>query len=146
VNIRVAIPVFLMAVMAVVVAIAFRYPYVQAKLSILVCGGLVLVLAMVQLSRELRHRRGQAAKEPGAGALRYITELSWMAGFGVAIYIIGFIPAIPFCVCFYMKSHGSTWLSSILTGVLMSACCYGIFVLFLDMRLHWGIIFPEFGP
>jgi hypothetical protein len=153
-NIRVLIPVVLAAVMAVVVKVAFRYPYIQAKLSILFCGGLVFVLALVQLSRELRSKKERTdgpqlerkESEDNVSPLQYGLELTWMVGFGLTIYLLGFIAAIPLCVCAYMKSHGSRWLTSIITGVMMSTCCYVIFVLFLDMRLHSGVIFPSLSP
>jgi hypothetical protein len=153
-NLRVFIPALLIVVMAAVVTVAFGYPYIQAKLSILFCGGLILVLALVQLSRELRHKKGEEKasesepkeSEPNASVSQYGLEFIWMVGFGLTIYLLGFIVAIPLCVCAYMKSHGSRWLASIITGVMMSACCYIIFVLFLDMRLHSGIVFLPLIP
>jgi hypothetical protein len=152
-NIHILIPLVMAVAMIAVVTIASGYPYLQAKLSIIFSGGLVLVLALVQLVRELRPAK-QQADEPktehevhkhSASLALYGIELAWMVGFGLTIYLLGFIVAIPLYICAYMKSHGSRWRASIMTGVLMSAFCYGIFVLILEMKLHSGVIFMHLG-
>lgn len=148
------IPLILVVVMAAVVKVAFGYPYLQAKLSVLFAGGLVLILALVQLMRELRHKEPRTPEPEedrrdaghSASAMQYVLEAAWMAGFGLTIYLLGFLIAIPIFTCAYMKSHGTRWSASIITGVLMSVFSYVLFSLVLDMRLYSGEIFTRLGP
>jgi hypothetical protein len=152
-NIHILIPLVVAVAMMAVVAIASGYPYLQAKLSVIFSGGLVLVLALVQLVRELRAAKQSAeepkakhkAQEQSASPAVYGLEAAWMAGFALAIYLLGFLIAIPLYICAYMKSHGARWLASILTGVLMAVFCYVIFVLVLEMKLHQGEIIIRLG-
>jgi len=153
VKTNILIPLIVAVVMAAAVKVAFGYPYLQAKLSVLFAGGLVLVLALVQLMREIRRKEpptdkpgaDQKEAERGASAMQYGLEATWMAGFGLTIYLLGFIIAIPLFTCAYMKSHGTRWATSIITAVLMVAFCYGIFSLVLDMKLYPGEIFIRLG-
>jgi hypothetical protein len=152
-SIHILIPSAVAVLMMAVIAIASGYPYLQAKLSVLFSGSLVLVLSLVQLARELRLKKPQTAgpkaeyREPEhhAEALQYGVEFAWLVGFGLAIYLFGFFAAIPLYVCAYMKSHGSRWPASIMTGALLPAFCYVLFVLVLDMKLHTGEIFMRLG-
>ena len=110
-------------------------------------------MALVQLAREIRLKKYPTDepeaehKEPEhhAGALQYGLEFAWLVGFGLAIYLLGFFVAIPLYICAYMKSHGTRWSASIITGALLPAFCYVLFVLVLDMKLHKGVIFTHLG-
>lgn len=152
-SIHILIPSVIALLMVAVIATASGYPYLQAKLSVLFSGSLVLVLALVQLARELRLIKVQGTgpkaeqKEPEhhAGAWQHGGEFAWLAGFGLTIYLLGFFVAIPLYVCAYMKSHGSRWPASLMTGALLPALCYVLFVLVLDMKLHRGEIFMRLG-
>jgi hypothetical protein len=152
-NVHILVPSIVAVAMAAVVIIASGYPYLQAKLSILFSASLVLVLALVQLAREIRLKKNPLAepkaqpKEPEhhADAWQYGVEFAWLAGFGLAIYFLGFFVAIPLYICTYMKSHGARWPASIITGALMPAFCYVLFVLILEMKLHKGVIFTHLG-
>jgi hypothetical protein len=66
-----------------------------------------------------------------------------MAGFIVAIYLLGMFVAIPLFGIAYMKSHGAGWSISILIAVLSVMFCYGLFSHVLDMGLYQGIIFQR---
>ena len=148
-NIHIIIPFVVALIMIAVVAIASGYPYLQAKLSILFSGGLVLVLALVQLVREMRLAKKPAVKPPlskhSATPALYGIESAWMLGFALTIYLLGFIIAIPLYICSYMKLHGARWPAALITGISMSAFCYIVFVLVLDMKLYPGEIFIRLG-
>lgn len=152
-NIQILIPLVVAAAMIAVVTIASGYPYLQAKLSVIFSGGLVLVLALVQLVRELRLAKQQVdepkaeheVRKHSASPALYGIESAWMVGFGLTIYLLGFLIAIPLYICAYMKSHGARWPASILTGVSMAAFCYVIFVLVLEIKLYPGIILMSSG-
>jgi len=154
VNLQIVIPFIVAVVMIGVVAIASGYPYLQAKLSVLFSGTFVLVLALVQLVKELFRAQQKRLDEQGAGrkeaehdtgVLPYVLEAAWMIGFALAIYVLGFMIAIPLYICAYMKSHGTRWSVSIMTGGGMAAFCYIIFVLILEMKLYSGIILMHLG-
>ena len=146
------IPLILVLLMAGAIAIASGYPYFQAKLSVIASALVVLVLSLLQLARELRLKKGirspleEEVASAGAGVLTgvYVLEAAWMAGFALTIYLLGFIVAIPLYLCAYMKLHGTKWPVAIITGVLMAAFSYGIFVLALEMKLHPGVFFERF--
>ena len=139
--------------MVAIVTVASGYPYLQAKLSLLFSGTLVFFLALVQLARELKHKKhrtnekGVEHKKLGhdASVVQYGLEFSWMVGFGLTIYLLGFIVAIPVFVCAYMKSHEVRWRASIITGMLISAFCYVVFVLVLEREMYPGKIFICLG-
>ena len=152
-NLHSIIPFVLAVAMIAVITIASGYPYLQAKLSLIFSGGLVLVLALVQLVRELSLAKQKAAEphaEPkarkhNASLAFYAIEAAWMAGFGLTIYLFGFIIAIPLYICAYMKLHGARWPVSIMTGGGMAVFCYIIFVLVLEMRLYPGEVIMRLG-
>ena len=146
------IPLILVLLMAGAIAVASGYPYLQAKLSVISSALVVLVLSLVQLARELRLKKGKTdaseaeVKRPDMDVLtsQYVLEAAWMAGFALTIYLLGFIIAIPLYICAYMKLHGTKWPVAIITGVLMAAFSYGIFVLALEMKLYPGVFFEKF--
>ncbi|MDP2268398.1 MAG: tripartite tricarboxylate transporter TctB family protein [Deltaproteobacteria bacterium] len=152
-NANILIPFIMAAVMAAVLIAAFNFPYLQAKLSVIFAGGVVFILALVQLVRELGPRKKQTPepeadrKAPGReeSGRTYLLEAAWFMGFGLTIYLLGFLIAIPLYTCAYMKSHGTRWPPSIMTGVFMAAFCYIIFVLVLEMKLYPGIILMRWG-
>lgn len=152
-NIHILIPLVVAVAMIAVVTIASGYPYLQAKLSVIFSGGLVLVLALVQLVRELCLAKQQAdepkaeheVQKHSASPALYGIESAWMVGFALTIYLLGFLIAIPLYICAYMKSHGARWPASIMTGVFMAAFCYIIFVLVLEMKLYQGEIITRLG-
>jgi hypothetical protein len=148
-NVNILTPLIVAAVMGAVIIIASGYSYLQAKLCLLFSGTLVFVLALVQLVREvglLKHGTDKGEVEDRkpegeASIVQYGAELLWLAGFGLSIYLLGFIISIPVFICAYMKSHGVRWRTSALTGVLISGFCYVVFVLVLQKELYVGEIF-----
>ena len=152
-NIHILIPAVVALVMIAVVFVASGYPYLQAKLSVIFCGGLVLVLALVQTARELKEARKpvseqeakpEAHKRSASPAL-YGEEAGWMLGFALTIYLFGFLIAIPVYICAYMKSHGARWTASVLTAAGMAVFCYVVFVLVLEMKLYQGEALVRLG-
>jgi hypothetical protein len=135
--------------MAAVIAFASGFVYWQAKLTPLVVAGMVIILAVGQLTREIsalktsgRKRKIKTNKtEPGNSLQSYLRESAWMAGFVVAIYLIGLLAAIPSFGIAYMKSHGAPWAISILVAVLMTMFSYGMFSYVLEVGFYSGIFF-----
>ncbi len=149
------IPLFLALAMTWAIKVAWGYPYQQAKLSVIFVAGMVVLLALVQLAREVRFSRAPRSHQPTAeaahgehggheaSAAQYGGEASWMGGFALAIYLFGFTVAMPIFIAAYMKTHGTKWAPSLITGVLMAAFCYGIFTWFFEMNLYPGVFFAK---
>lgn len=125
--------------------------YFQSKLLPLVVGGIVLVLSGIGLGHDLRAKRKPEASVTGGvvdgsvearGELRvYLRVGAWVVGFVLAIYLFGFILAIPLFILSYMKSHDTGWLVSIVSGIITTVVLYGVFELALRVELYRGLIF-----
>ena len=143
----------ILVLMAAVTAVAWGYPYQQAKLAPLTLSGLIVILVVVQLVREVRSRKELASEarreekkaEPSESTLRYLLEGAWMGGFAVAIYLFGFLVAIPSFGIAYMRSHGAKWSIAIIITALMTILSWGIFSYLLGVRLYPGLIFKQLG-
>lgn len=141
------IVIFILAIMAAAFVTASFFPYRQAKLAPLTVSGIILLLAAVQLRREIRARkeksgsRQEAEKaDSGDSQRRYFLEGAWMAGFIAGIYLFGFLVAIPLFGIAYMKRHGAAWSISIMLAVLMTIFSWGIFSYFLEVTLYPGLV------
>lgn len=126
----------------------------KSKLLPLVLSGIILVLAAVELRRNILAGDATAATtesttdETGEGreSLRgYLLTGAWVVGFLLAVYLLGFIIAIPLFILPYMKLHGSRWLSSIITTVLTSIFIYGLFEVLLNITLYRGLVLTSLG-
>ena len=140
-----------MAVMLVVIAVSLRFEYFATKMLPLLIASTVFILAAIQLGREIStkgvaERTGAEDKtsigeETRVEGRRYLPSLAWIVGFALAIYLVGFIVAIFLFVLFYMKLHGSAWLTAVISAVLFTAIIYSVFVLALGMDLYPGLLF-----
>ncbi|OGP66537.1 MAG: hypothetical protein A2169_14380 [Deltaproteobacteria bacterium RBG_13_47_9] len=129
--------------------ISYHFDYQQAKLAPLTISGLIIILAVIELIREVRFPRrwvdglkGEMEKIETQPVLRrYLVEGAWMVGFVLAIYLLGFLIAIPLFGILYMKLHGTGWLPSLTVPALLLLFIFLIFSLILDFRFYPGIIF-----
>ena len=141
--------IIILLVMTAVIALSSGFPYWQAKLAPLTVCGLVVILGIVQLIKELVRMRAprrektpnQDMAEPGERPRAYVFEAFWMGGFIIAIYLFGMLFSVPLFGIAYMRSHGATWFMSVLIAVALVVFCVGLFTYILDMRLYEGIIF-----
>lgn len=135
----------------VFIGLSLRMEYVTAKMIPLVISGGVIILATIGLSREIlaRGKSGATAardetsngEETGESWYRYALICAWLVGFFLAIYLLGFIIAIPLFVLSYMKTHGMRWRVAIIFAVLTTAIAYGVFVVALKVYLYEGLFF-----
>lgn len=143
--------IIILVAMAGIIALASGFPYWQAKLTPLAVAGAVIILAVIQLIKEIgplkassSDKKIKANKTESRDSLHsYLLEGAWMVGFAVAIYLIGLVAAIPSFVIAYMKSHGTPWPISILVAVLLTIFCYVVFSYFLEVGFYPGIIFKS---
>ena len=134
-----------------VLATAARFPYLQAKLAPMSLSVLVLILAVVQMISEVRSLREEAVQnekeraELGAIRRRYLIEGGWMVGFMAAIYVFGLLVALPAFGIAYTRAHGVKWPLSLTVAGVTTALSYGIFTLFLGVRLYPGLVVELLG-
>jgi TctA family transporter len=115
-----------------------------------------LALAIAQLARDLTGRRAAPAPEttgestpdvpPGVAARRSVEICAWIAGFWVAIWLLGFSLATLLMTLLYLKvAARERWPLSILLCVFGSAFVYGLFEKALGVPFPSGQLFVWLG-
>ncbi len=135
--------VVIIAVMLAVIVLSLRMEYLESKLLPLIISGAVLVLAAIRLGKEIFKGVPDGSEETGEGWRGYLISGAWAVGFFLAIYLLGFIIAIPLFILSYMKSHGTRWLVAIIWTILLPAFIYGLFELTLKVTLYRGLLLPD---
>jgi uncharacterized membrane-anchored protein YitT (DUF2179 family) len=140
---------FLMVILVFSLVIVIRsltYPSTEAKLLPMTIGGIVFVLTAIVLTRELLAKeKPKKQREEWEGEelelSQYKTIGIWVAAFAIAIYLVGFLIAIPAFIISYLKLNRSGWLKSSIMAVVMIAFIYGVFELLLKVELYRGLLF-----
>ena len=146
---------YLLVFVAVSMGFAFfsasRYTYLQAKMAPMFVTAIILVLALVQLGKEIRSgelsvrvEEVQKEPEPKVRSHVYLAEGCWFGGFCLGIYLLGFIITIPVFILSYMRTHGGTWKTSILAACFMIIFCYLIFSYLIEVNFYPGLIPLQF--
>jgi hypothetical protein len=118
----------------------------------LMTSSLVVILAGVQLVRDLVDRR---RKEPNENTSRKesgqkeeikrgLKICGWAAAFVLAAYLAGFYIAIPVMSMAYLKSRGRSWVTAIIFAGVFTVIIYLIFAVLLKATLYNGRIFSLF--
>jgi bacteriorhodopsin len=141
--------------MVAVIGLSLRLAYFASKLLPVVIASMVLLLAVIDLVMEIKAEHSPKAPETaaktGAGgktgvkASKYFRYVSWLVGFSLAIYMVGFLIAIPLFVGAYMKRHGSHWLGTVTTAILYTGIIYAVFDLALKADLYKGKLLMWLG-
>ncbi len=137
----------IMAIMLVIIGFSLRMEYRTSKLLPLTVGGIVFVLAAIQLGKELRSGNAtpdsetSATVETGGERRRLLVAAAWVVGLFLSVWSLGFMMTIPLFLLVYMKSHGIRWLVTIAFAVLMTALSYVVFELLLRVELYRGLLF-----
>ncbi|MFC2068459.1 tripartite tricarboxylate transporter TctB family protein [Chloroflexota bacterium] len=126
------------------------FGYWESMVLPLVISGLILILAAVEVGKELiRQRKVEAAagRETAKDSKqkdenrRFGLILGWAVGFCLLIYLFGFYIAIPFFTFTYLKWRGRSWLAVVVFSVAILAFTYVIFNVSLQFPLYKGLIF-----
>jgi Tripartite tricarboxylate transporter TctB family len=139
----------IMAIMLVIVGSSLRMDYFKSKLLPILVGSIVFILAAVALKQEILPANRQAGAGIGLRAggevkqtgRAYLIAWAWVIGFLIAIYLIGFVIAIPLFILAYMNSHGIGWIKAVIFAILTVAFVYGIFDLAVGINLYPGLLF-----
>lgn len=129
---------------------ATTYPTIKTKGLPLVMSGFIFLLSLISFIKEFR--TDQQEKEDKttssdeeetvsvAGFVGYIKGFSWMAGYILAIYLLGFIPSTALFMFAYLKSNEKGWLFSTVLAILGTGAIYFTFVIFFHVPLSEGIL------
>lgn len=116
--------------------VADGWDELRASIIIFVLGGVGVVLAAVQVVKDLWPRRDgeeaggihfDAPALKSEGRWGNIEIWGWLLGFYATIRIIGFPTAVPVFVFSYAKTYGAGWLLSCLLAAAAWAFIYGVF-------------------
>jgi hypothetical protein len=130
----------------------------QARLYPYAIGIPMVILAIIQVILDLKgveRKQTDAAPvdfqfaqniDPALARQRTINIFSWIFGFFLGIWLLGFVITIPLLVFSYLKLYsGERWgLSIILTAVAWLAF-YGLFVRLLHLPFPEGLILTWLG-
>ena len=148
---RIVFCVFLMVVTASAIYLALEWPF-KAKLFPLSVSIPLFILAGIQLLQLLVGKEEiieSAAVDlefssdvpPEIERRRVITAFSWIAGFILAVYLIGFPLTVPLFICFYLRfESGVGALPTIAATAITWAMFYGLFQKLVHLQFEQGAI------
>ena len=134
---------FTMVIMAVSLAIVLRaltFEYQSIKMLPIIIGGIVFVLATISLVRDLLSKKETRGPEEETSLRTYWRTGTWIAAFALAIYLLGFIIAIPLFILSYLKWHGRRWLIAMGIAGVTTVFIYVAFELSLRVQLYRGLL------
>lgn len=102
---------------------------------------MLILLTIKELYRFMQKSSEEAPDMPKQGNYRaYALITAWMVGFPIMIYALGFFAGIPLFVFLYLKTHGISWLKSLILSAGLIIAIYAMFSLGMEMRLYPGLI------
>jgi hypothetical protein len=140
-----------MVVTASAIYLALEWPF-KAKLFPLSVSIPLFILAGIQLLQLLVGKEEiieSAAVDlefssdvpPEIERRRVITAFSWIAGFILAVYLIGFPLTVPLFICFYLRfESGVGALPTIAATAITWAMFYGLFQKLVHLQFEQGAI------
>ena len=157
---------YLLIVIIIVAAIfgevSLSYSSLKMKLLPALVSGLILILAIAQLTLDiLAHRRAASGNQPAevetsakvneevglenVGDIRGdMIGFGWLMAMIVGTYFVGFLVTIPIFIFIYLITHDIGWLKSVIVAAVTVILVYLIFVKLLQSELFPGIILEHF--
>jgi hypothetical protein len=126
---------------------SLTFVYWESMVLPLVVSIIIFVLAGVEVAREWRRDKAEAAsgaaKESDTKAenRRLWAVFGWVAGFCLAIYLLGFYISIPVFAFAYLKWRKRSWLAAAIFAVALLAFSYAVFTIGLKVPLYRGLVF-----
>ena len=148
---RILFSVFLIAVAAGAIYMALDWPF-KAKLFPLSVSIPLLILAAIQLLQSISgaaETNDSAAVDiefssdvpPEIERRRVINAFSWIAGFILCVYLIGFPPTVPLFILVYLRFESRLgWVTSLLSTALTWAIFYGLFEKLVHLQFEQGAL------
>jgi hypothetical protein len=131
----------------------------QARLYPWAIGIPMLILAIVQVILDLKGVQAKQSSDatpvdfqftkgidPATAKKRTIIMFSWLAGFLLGIWLLGFPIAIALMMFTYLKFQGrESWVLSVALTVIAWLCFWGLFVKLLNLPFPEGLIITRLG-
>jgi hypothetical protein len=133
----------------------------QARLYPFAIGIPMLIFAIVQFVLDLKGVETKQSSSDGAPMdfqfqqtdvppdvvrKRTITMFSWMFGFFLMIWLVGYVIAIPLMVFTYLKfQSGESWMLSTILTVIAFVFFYTLFVRLLNLPFPDGVVQTMLG-
>ncbi|MBI4320521.1 MAG: tripartite tricarboxylate transporter TctB family protein [Chloroflexi bacterium] len=140
----------IMAVVSIMVIASLQEANLEAKLLPIVFGLAALILSGTILAGSLLQRRklvrlqrcdGVGEESIATGGVRaYLVSGMWVLGFFLAIYLLGFLIAIPILVVAYTKTYGATWWAGAASAIITVVGVYAIFYQLLNVNMYGGLV------
>ena len=147
---------FLILVAAAAIYLALEWPFKAALFPLSVSIPLV-ILAAIQLG-QLFLGKGEIVESaavdlefssdvpPEVERRRVITAFSWIAGFVLCVYLIGFPLTVPLFICCYLRfESGVGRLPTIAATAITWAMFYGLFQKLVHLQFEQGALQAWFG-
>jgi hypothetical protein len=125
---------------------SLTFTYWESMALPLAISIIIFVLAGVEVTREWRQGKAEAAeaaKESNTKAenRRLWPVFGWVAGLCLAIYLLGFYISIPAFAFAYLKWRKRSWLAAAIFAIALLAFSYAVFSVGLKVPLYRGLIF-----
>ena len=133
--------VLILAAAVFVIVSALRMPYFESALLPLVIAALTIIMGSVQLWKELAGRVKVEEKGDQIEKSEVGPAVAWLVGFAAAIYVLGFLIAMPTYILAYIKWRRRSWLTAISISGITTVLIYGIFEVAFHTELWRGLIF-----
>jgi hypothetical protein len=108
----------------------------------LTIGLVALAIGLVQFSgnlitvvRPLTH----GERETETVTRSEVASAAWAAGFLVAIFVIGAVPAVFLYFLLYFGLHGRRWLLGLASAIVMTLITWGVFGQLIGINLPAGV-------
>ncbi len=140
-----------MALAVVLIVLSLRMHYFATKAIPLTVSSILFILTAIGLLRGIlaKGESGPTAakvengdeEETRESWYAYSLVGAWVLGLFLAIYLLGFIIAIPLFLLSYLKMHGAKWRLAITCAAATTAIVYIVLVLALNVFLYKGLLF-----
>jgi hypothetical protein len=139
-------------VMAVFFVTSMSYADLKVKLMPSLMSGASIGLALIALINDLRsgNKGSMPTDEDGdviedkekidTPLIAYFQAFFWFAVLIAGVYLFGFLVAIPLWLLVYLWKQGYRWWKALLIGVILTAICYAVFTVILQIELYPGLI------
>jgi len=147
---------FFIVVFLAATRVGWEWPYIAKLMPVYVAAVPGLVLALVQLYREVTDWEGRRGKKGGGIEMdqvmmtgldrrteirRTITFFAWFIGGALAIWLLGIVIALPLLILLYTLVEGrEKWWVSALMAAATFALIWGLFEYLLEMRWPKGML------
>jgi 4-amino-4-deoxy-L-arabinose transferase-like glycosyltransferase len=137
------------ALMFILLIASYNFRYLEAKLIPMAVAGITLILACVEVFRERNKQQKKNSDQDIPFEFKEVNkkslfEVAWVMGLLFAVYLFGFLLAIPAFILFYLKAHQKPWKVSIIVSIVTTAILYGSFQYLLQADLYQGILLEKY--